>query len=146
MIFFALQFRKMEAHKFSDIYDKLNNQPHLQNYIKEHYYGAIEKKLMEEAKDTKFHLLDTLNYGFKNVRQHQEEIYGKVLENSFLIFIKHSAFYQVIRNGKFGPQIYGFKGIIEQYYGNDWKDYHEYEYLCNSESDSDIEFYDCMES
>ena len=38
----------------------------------------------------------------------KEEIYGRTLEKTILSFMKHSLFYQVVRNGKHGPQIYGF--------------------------------------
>tara|TARA_B100001094_G_C18139997_1_gene777278 strand:+ start:725 stop:1090 length:366 start_codon:yes stop_codon:yes gene_type:complete len=110
----------------ANIYNKLNKQPHLQEIIRNYYYDGI---LNDQAKDAKFHVLDTLNYAFKNARTHQKQIYGWIEdENYFLRFIRHSVFYEVIRNGKLGPQIYGFRGIIEQYYGNDWNDYYNYEY------------------
>jgi hypothetical protein len=137
---------RTEAHKFVDIYDRLNDQPHLQDIIKQHCYEAI---LKEEAKEAKFHVLDTLNYAFKNARIHQEEIYGRTLEKTMLTFMKHSMFYQVVRNGKHGPQIYGWHGIIEYFYGDDWNDYynqHYYSYITDIESDSDSEFYDCVEN
>ena len=140
---------KMEAHKFADIYDRLQGQQHLQDIIKEHYYEAILRDLRDEAKEAKFHVLDTLNYAFKNVRIHQEEIYGRTLERTLLTFMKHSLFYQVIGHNKFGKIIYGFRGIIEQFYGNDWSDYyneHYYSYITDIESDSDSEFYDCAEN
>ena len=40
----------MEAHKFSKIYDRLNNQPHLQDIIKEHYYEPILRDLRDNHK------------------------------------------------------------------------------------------------
>ena len=117
--------------KFASIYDKLNEQPHLQEIIRNYYYDGI---LKDEAKDAKFHVLDTLNYAFKNARTHQKQIYGWIEdENCFLRFIRHSYFYQVIGNNKFGKVIYGFRGIIEEYYGNDWNDYYNYEYESDSE-------------
>ena len=137
---------RTEAEKFVNIYDRLNGQPHLQDIIKQHYYEDI---LRDEAKEAKFHVLDTLNYAFKNARIHQEEIYGRTLERTFLTFMKHSLFYQVVGHNKFGPIIYGFKRIIEQFYGNDWSDYyneHYYSYITDIESDSDSEFSDCMEN
>ena len=123
----------MEAHKFSKIYDKLEGQQHLQDIIKEHYYEAILRDLRDEAKEAKFHVLDTLNYAFKNARIHQEEIYGRTLERTLLTFMKHCLFYQVIGHNKFGPIIYGFKGILEQFYGNDWEEYYQYEYGYSSD-------------
>ena len=127
---------KMEAHKFADIYDRLQGQPHLQDIIKQHYYEDI---LRDEAKDAKFHLLDTLNYAFKNARQHQQEIYGRDDEDYLLQFMRNSMFYEVIRNGKRGPIIYGWHGIIDKYYGNDWENYFEYEFGYSTD-DSDSEF------
>ena len=124
---------KMEAHKFSLIYDRLEGQPYLQDIIKEHYYEPILRDLRDEANDAKFHLLDTLNYAFKNARQHQQEIYGRDDEDYLLQFMRNSMFYEVIRNGKYGVQIYGWHGIIEQYYGNDFNDYFEYEYGYSSD-------------
>ena len=118
--------------KFASIYDKLNEQPHLQEIIRNYYYDGI---LKDEAKDAKFHVLDTLNYAYGNVRQHQEEIYGCADEEDFLRFIMHSVFYEVIGNNKFGKVIYGFKRIIEQYYGSDWEEYYNYEYLDYSDSE-----------
>jgi len=115
----------MEAQKFADIYDKLEEQPHLQDIIKQHYYEDI---LRDEAKDAKFHLLDTLNYAFRNAREHQEEIHGYIDEDYLLKFMRRSVFYEVIGNGKLGPVIYGWHGIIDKYYGNYWQDYYEYEY------------------
>lgn len=124
---------KMEAHKFSEIYDKLEGQQHLQDIIQQHYYEDILRDLRDEAKDAKFHLLDTLNYAFKNARQHQEHIYGCNDEDYLLKFMRHSMFYEVIRNDKFGPIIYGWHGIIEQYYGNDWEEYYKFEYDYSSD-------------
>ena len=49
------------ANKYLDIYDKLNNQPHLQEIIRNYYYDDI---LNEQARHAKFHVLDTLNYAF----------------------------------------------------------------------------------
>ena len=119
------------ANKYLDIYDKLNNQPHLQEIIRNYYYDDI---LNEQARHAKFHVLDTLNYAFNNAITHQKQIYGWIEdENCFLRFIRPPVFYEVIRYGKLGEQIYGFRGIIEQYYGNDWIDYYSYEYGSDSE-------------
>lgn len=132
MIFLGTKSKMELQNKFASIYDKLNEQPHLQEIIRNYYYDGI---LKDEAKDGKFHVLDTLNYAYGNVRQHQEEIYGRVEEKDFLRFIKHSVFYEVIGNNKFGKVIYGFKRIIEQYYGSDWQEYYNYEYLDYSDSE-----------
>ena len=129
--------------QFARIYDRLNEQPHLQAIIKQE---VLEQLLKEEAKDAKFHLLDTLNYAFKNVRKHQVQIYGRILERSFLTFMKHSMFYQVIGHNKFGPINYGFKGIIEQFYGSDFNDYFQYEYGPTSDSENDSEYLSCNDS
>ena len=115
----------MEAQKFANIYDNLNSQPHLQEIIKNFYYDEL---LKEEEKKNKFHVIDTLNYAFNNARRHQEQIYDTIDENYFLRFIRHSVFYEIIGKNKFGPIIYGFKGILQNYYGDDFNDYFKYEY------------------
>ena len=92
----------MDLHKFADIYDKFEGQPHLQDIIKKHYYEDILRDLREEAKDAKFHLLDTLNYAFKNARQHQEHIYGCNDEDYLLKFMamNHLEFVYLMVNTK----------------------------------------------
>jgi hypothetical protein len=59
--------------KFADIYDMLNEQPHLQEIIRQSYYDDV---LREESKENKSRVIDQLNYVFKNVRIHQIELFG----------------------------------------------------------------------
>ena len=40
----------MDLHKFADIYDRLEGQPHLQDIIKEHYYEPILRDLRDNHK------------------------------------------------------------------------------------------------
>ena len=121
--------------KFSDIYDRLNNQPHLQEIIKQNYYESV---LTVQRKHDLWQVNDTLSYAFNNVRTHQEEVYGCADQNEFLRFMKHSVFYEIVGNNKFGPIRYGFKGVIEHFYGEDFVSFYD-KY---SDSEDDLDYYE----
>ena len=121
--------------KFSDIYDRLNNQPHLQEIIKQNYYESV--LTVQRAHDL-WQVNDTLSYAFNNVRTHQEEVYGCADQNEFLRFMKHSVFYEIVGNNKFGPIRYGFKGVIEHFYGEDFVSFYD-KY---SDSEDDLDYYE----
>ena len=67
--------------QFADIYDRLNNQPHLQEIIKQKYYESV--LTVQRAHDL-FQVNDTLSYAFNNVRTHQEEVYGSKNEDDLI--------------------------------------------------------------
>ena len=121
--------------QFADIYDRLNNQPHLQEIIKQKYYESV--LTVQRAHDL-FQVNDTLSYAFNNVRKHQEEVYGCEDEADILRFMKDSVFYEIVGNNKFGPIRYGFKGVIEDFYGSEFVSFYD-KY---SDSEDDLEYYE----
>jgi len=118
--------------KFAAIYDRLNSQPHLQDIIKQSYYDAV--LTVQRAHDL-WHVNQTLSYVFNNVRTHQEEIYGFHDETDILRFMKQ--YYEIFGNNKFGPILYGFKGVIEHFYGEDFVSFYD-KY---SDSEDDLDYY-----
>ena len=114
--------------KFASIYDRLNEQPHLQEIIRNYYYGEI---LRDEAKENNVHVIDQLNYAYSNAKQHQKELYGSPDDDYMVQFMKENAnFSEIIRTTKKGKNIkYGLKGVFNEFYGNAWQDYYYWEYL-----------------
>tara|TARA_B100000902_G_scaffold144944_1_gene142240 strand:+ start:106 stop:492 length:387 start_codon:yes stop_codon:yes gene_type:complete len=111
--------------KFAVIYDRLNSQPDLQEIIKEKYYDTVLRENREKQQENHREVVDILNYSFSNVRQHQLALSNQVNENEIIVFLKEGGhYYEVI-----GPnKLYGYRRAIEQFYGDDWEDYFEYEY------------------
>ena len=52
--------------------------------------------------------------------------------------MKNSVFYEIVGNNKFGPIRYGFKGVIEDFYGSEFVSFYD-KY---SDSEDDLEYYE----
>lgn len=128
---------EQNPNQFADIYDRLNNQPHLQEIIRQYYYNDL---LNLQRKHDLWQVNDTLSYAFNNARKHQEEVYGfgcADQNDNLLRFMKNSVFYEIVGNNKFGPIRYGFKGVIEHFYGEDFVSFYD-KY---SDSEDDLDYY-----
>jgi len=119
-------------HKFANIYDRLNEQPQLQEIIKSHYYAEI---LRDQAKENNVHVIDQLNYAYSNAKKHQKELYGGPDDDNMLDFMKENGnFSEIIRTTNEGKNIkYGLKGVFNDFYGNSWVEFYYWEYLYNDE-------------
>ena len=107
---------------FAAIYDRLNSQPHIQAIIRNKYYETV---LGEKRQEDHREVIDILNYAFANVREHQLAQMNDTDENEIIEWLRESGhYYEVI-----GPnKLYGYRRAIEQFYGDDWADYYEYEF------------------
>ena len=76
--------------EFCDIYDRLNEQPHLQEIIRQKYYWTI---LGEEQKENHREVVDILNYTFCNVRRHHLGHWAEVNEKEIWEWLKEAANY-----------------------------------------------------
>jgi len=111
--------------KFAVIYDRLNSQPHIQEIIRKKYYDTLLGVLGEKQQENHREVVDILNYSFANVRQHQLAQTNEIYENEIIEFLRVAGnYYEVIAPNK----LYGYRRAIEQFYGDDWEDYYNYEY------------------
>ena len=119
-------------HKMSKIYDLLNDQPHLQELIRDSYYKQMAKANHKQMAKANHKLaIGELDRAFTNCRLHMVEVIGEYDEDGIIDFMVTSAYNSDFR--------YVFRG----FYGKDWYDYYSYEYLdpdyndLFSESDDD---------
>ena len=115
-------------HKMNKIYDLLNDQPHLQELIRDFYYKQMAKANYKLV-------IGQLDSAFKNCRQHMVEVIGECDEDEIIDFMVTNA-----------PGAYNkcnLNYVFNGFYGDDWQEYYSYEYLdpdynnLFSESDDD---------
>lgn len=109
-------------HKMSKIYDLLNDQPHLQELIRDSYYKLIRDSYYKQMAKANHNLaIGELDRAFTNCRQHMVEVIGEYDEDGIIDFMVTSAAVAYNRCD--------FKYVFRGFYGKDWYDYYSYEYL-----------------
>ena len=80
-------------------------------------------------------VINQLNYAFKNVRIHQKELFGAPDEEYILGSMKElGGFDNIVRTTQNGNALkYGFRGIFNGFYGDDWADFHYYQFMYDSD-------------